>query len=100
MKGRYHLYTDETGMYSTNSYETYILYLKVFDYTKYKRIMYPRSPKSHVLPDPGFPSDGESFKTALKQEQRLFDCGLCPRLVPIEKNGKTCLYCKWVEVSE
>lgn len=100
MKGHYHLFTDESGTFSTDSYETYILYLKVFDYPKYKRVMYGSNPKLRSYEGPDFPADGESFKTALKQEQRLFDCGLCPRLVPIEKNGKTCLYCKWVEVSE
>ena len=101
MIGRYYLYADESGTYSTNSYELFILYLKVFDYNKYKKVMYPkRWNKPRSFEDPSFPADGESFKKGLQQEQRLFDCGLRPRLVSVDENGKSVLVCKWVRVSE
>lgn len=98
MKGRYHLYTDESGTYSTNSYELFILYLKLFDYRKYKRIMYkPHWPRTRSYDTPSFPATHESFLKALLQEKRVFECGYIPERIPIiTKDGKSVFRTRWV----
>jgi len=96
--GRYHLDTIDDIDFSTNSYELYILYLKLFDYRKYQRIMYKDSfvrPRSSQ--EPCFPADHKNFLKALEQEQRVYDCGFRPVVLTVkDKHGHEWRRTRWM----
>lgn len=101
-EGRYHLDSSDNVDYSTNSYELFILYLKLFDYDKYKRIMYnDRFVRPRSTPEPCFPANHKSFLTGLEEEKRVYNCGYKPVLVKVtDKKGKIWYHTQWGNVSE
>ena len=96
-KGRYHLASVDNVDYSTNSYELFILYLKLFNYPEYQRIMYRKIySRSSSITEPCFPADHQSFLKAREQELRIYRCGYIPILQKIQdKHGKVWVKTRW-----
>ena len=84
MKGKYFLDEIDGQFFSTNSYELFILYLKLFRYSEYKEIMYSKEKtKSNGVPDPYFPADHNSFFKAISQEKKVLESGFIPKRVSV-----------------
>ena len=92
MKGKYYLEEIDGILYSTNSYEIYNLYNKLF---------FEEVKEEHLPVDNPFESiaeaNRETFLKALEQEKRIYECGFVPELVTVRgKYKKTWKKTVWV----
>lgn len=98
MKGKYFLDEIDEELFSTNSFELYIMYLRLFYPDEYKKVMYKKhwvKPRSYDEAKE-FNADRHTFLKALAQEKRVFECGYVPELTFfIDKQGKKCMRTQW-----
>lgn len=93
MRGKYFLDEIDGIAYSTNSFEIYNIYNKLF-YGEPKKESIPivRYPRRDI------PANDRTFLKALKQERRIYECGYVAELVNVKgKYGKTRKKTMWVK---
>jgi len=93
-RGRYFLDIIDDTKYSTDSFELYSLYYRMF----YPDIYYETDRIVTKKESPGEPATQQDLLSALQEEKRIYDCGYVPKLVWIkDKRGKTWRKTRWVE---
>ena len=89
-RGKYLLCFEDDGVYSTDSYELYILYLKMFDPLRYKNEM-NQIPSDTPVCDysKSSPANHDSFVIAMQQEILLYENGFIPERLKTKNGSKT-----------
>lgn len=93
MKGRYFLDEINGETFSTNSYETYILYLKIFYWDEYQRVMYPYKPDVNQELS-GKPANHETYLNALREIYNYYDNGYVPERIITKKGWHKTIWIK------
>jgi hypothetical protein len=89
---RYVLDQIDDTIFSTDCFEVYCLYLKLFDYDRYCNVMYRQKPCIPVVKGP--PANHETWVRCLKKERSAYERGFIPKRVSDEKMGSKVV---WVE---
>ena len=91
---RYILDQIDDTLYSTDSFEVYALYLKLFDYHRYCNIMYKSKPKQPLPKTKTVPANHETWIRCLRSERSVYERGFVPKRVFDENTGSKVV---WVE---
>lgn len=104
MKCTYFLCVDQGRIFSTDSYTLYLMYLRMFNPEEYEKVMYPSKSRVRFRSGPeqiDRPITSCTFKNALAEEQRVYDCGYVPVVERhADKYGKLWYRTVWREKEE
>jgi energy-converting hydrogenase Eha subunit F len=94
MKGRYHLDTIGDDVFSTDSFELFILYLKMFNLSRYRKVMglHIHHSLNHRTAKP---ADHNDYLLAIEQEKAAYDRGFVPARI-LDDEG---YHIGWIERS-